>query len=49
MAFVAATEEDDEGVTAKKLQERQLRSSLAVPDLETLAESGGALDEGVCG
>lgn len=48
MAFVAVTDEDAPLEESRKADERQFRGS-HVPDLATLAETGGAGADGVCG
>lgn len=48
MAFVAVTDEDQSREETRKLEDRQFRGS-HVPDLATLAETGGAGEDGVCG
>lgn len=48
MAFVAVADEDTPPEESRKAEERQFRGS-HVPDLATLAETGGAGVDGVCG
>lgn len=48
MAFVAITDDDAPLEESRKAEERQFRGS-HVPDLATLAETGGAGADGVCG
>ena len=48
MAFVAVTDIDAPAEESRKAEERQFRGS-HVPDLATLAGTGGAGVDGVCG
>lgn len=48
MAFVAVTDDDAPLEASRKTEERQFRGS-HVPDLASLAETGGAGADGVCG
>lgn len=50
MAFVLLGEGDTMPGDVRKVEERQFRGSLSIaPDVNSLAETGGAGEDGVCG